>query len=82
MTELKQQNFKLPVKLIELMDNDPRSKQEIVSHALHREFGLTEKKKPNPIAKVAQEDFEARVNQLRKTLSKRAAERVAALEMQ
>lgn len=73
-------NFRLPLDLCEALEADKRKQIDVVKAALTKELGL-DKPKPAPASVVAREDFDARVAELSKTLSKRAAQRIAMLEL-
>ena len=73
-------NFRLPLDLCEALEKDKRKQIDVVKAALTKELGL-DKPKPAPASVVAQEDFDARVAELSKTLPTATATRIALLEM-
>ena len=79
--ETKMKNFRLPLDLCDALEKDKRKQIDVVKAALTKELGLD---KPKPVSRaslVAKDEFDARVAELSQTLSKRAAQRIAMLEL-
>lgn len=77
----KQKNFRLPLDIIERLDNDERNVSQVVIDALKREYGMEDEVPVDPEVQRERESFiRRRVSELGKTLPPATAQRIAELE--